>query len=204
MFKKDEKKFNELLLFPQKVLLYKCEKFEEIQKKLIDYCYYLKNKNTTSKLTLINGWQSNADIHKNKEFLPFLNYLNDGLENCVKFYHLNPKGFYIDTCVVNIGFQNSYHNSHTHPDTHMSGVLWVQIPPKSGEFVFENPLIFGQNKMLSLLDKNIAKNENMYQSYHIDPIEGYILFFPPNLRHSVNLNTNNLDRITMGFNITFV
>jgi len=204
MFNKKAKNCNELLLFPQKVLFYKCEKFEEIRKNLIDYCYGEKKKNKSANLTLINGWQSNSNIHENKDFFIFLNYLNDNIENCIKDYHIKPQGFYVDTCVINIGSQNSYQNSHTHPHTHMSGVFWIQIPPNSGEFVFENPSNFAQSKVLNLFDENDARNNNLYQSYNINPIEGHILFFPPNLRHGVNLNKSELDRITVGFNITFV
>jgi uncharacterized protein (TIGR02466 family) len=204
MFNKNTENFSELLLFPQKVLLYKCKGFGEIKKELIEYCYSLKNKSTSKNLTLNNGWQSDSNSHTQKRFEPFLNFLNDNIETCLKLYQLKPKGFYVDTCVINIGGENSYHNSHIHPNTDISGVFWITIPNNSGEFVFENPSNFGQNNLLNVLDKKESENKKMYHSYHINPIEGNILLFPSNLRHSVNLNRNKKDRITIGFNVTFV
>ena len=204
MFGRNEENFNEFLLFPQKVLLYQCDDFQNIKKPLIEYCYNLKKKCSTANLTLINGWQSQSNVHIANDFFPYLDFLNNNIEKCLKVYRLKPKGFYIDTCVINIGSKNSYHNSHTHPNTCMSGVFWIKIPKNSGEFVFENPSCFGQNKLLNFIDSKESKNKNIYHNYNFSPIEGYILFFPPDLRHSVNLNKSEEDRVTIGFNITFV
>ena len=204
MFNKNTENFSELLLFPQKVLLYECINFKDVKNLLIDYCYNLKKKISSANLTLINGWQSQSNIHTYSNFLPYLNFLSDNIEKCLKFYQLKPKGFYVDTCVINIGSKNSYHNSHTHPNTSMSGVLWIKIPKNSGNFVFENPSSFGQNQLLNCIDHKDSQSKYIHHNYHFNPIEGNILFFPPDLRHSVNLNVSEEDRITIGFNITFI
>ena len=86
----------------------------------------------------------------------------------------------------------------------MSGVLWIKIPKNSGNFVFENPSSFGQNQLLNCIDHKDSQSKYIHHNYHFNPIEGNILFFPPDLRHSVNLNVSEEDRITIGFNITFI
>ncbi len=87
---------------------------------------------------------------------------------------------------------------HSHPNSHWSGVLYVQQPTEvegfSGMIEFVNPNQEGR-ELAKLLPK--SGFDNMIR---IRPKTGQIVIFPSYVLHSVYPNSSNQDRITIAFN----
>ena len=109
--------------------------------------------------------------------------------------------FYITNSWVAKSDTDHEHHDHYHPNSILSGVLYLQSYKDSGNIVFyhESPL----KKHFSF--KYNLKNFNPYNSdmWGYSPLTGEVLIFPSWLRHSVTKNHNNNPRIILGFN-TFV
>ena len=102
----------------------------------------------------------------------------------------------------NINEPGNFNVPHSHPRSHLSGVLWIKIPKNSGNIVFESPEIFNKYQELDSYSDEFRFNSNNYMTYYFTPKEGNILIFSSNLQHEVNENKSNEDRISYSFNIT--
>jgi hypothetical protein len=89
-----------------------------------------------------------------------------------------------------------YNSSHNHPQSDLSGVLYVT--DSDAPIEFEHPQYFQQYTLL----KNITGlDDYTHQVYRITPKAGKLLLFPSSLRHRVLHNNSTDDRISISFNI---
>jgi uncharacterized protein (TIGR02466 family) len=97
---------------------------------------------------------------------------------------------------ANVYDQNQYQEFHTHSDRTISAVYYVDTPVDSGRIIFENPQ---EPDMLPI--KNIENyNPLSYRNAFYSPDPGTLIIFRSNLRHMVELNKSNEQRITVAFN----
>ena len=94
---------------------------------------------------------------------------------------------------INIAKTTHYQEEHHHGNCLFSGTIYMNVDEKSGNFIFQNPLmtesiIMGHPSVLP-------------QSYIIPPKNGMITLFPSWLIHKVSPNLSFQDRISMSFNI---
>ena len=95
----------------------------------------------------------------------------------------------------NIASPGDYQEFHIHPDNHFSAVLYLKVPPNSGNIVFQSPL--HGNMMRLPVD---AQTEANFLSCSYRPTEGTVLCFPSSLYHMVERNKSSFERITAAFN----
>ena len=84
---------------------------------------------------------------------------------------------------------------HNHHNCFMSGVLYLQVDDKTGDFVFQD----FNNKRQHL----IPTEYNIYNSneWRFKPRDGLLLFFPSEMHHLVETNKSNITRHSLAFNI---
>ena len=96
---------------------------------------------------------------------------------------------------------STYNTSHTHPEAHLSGVMWIKIPKNSGEISFNNPFEFsGYVEIKSYLEE-VRNQTGFHPTYIVHPKSGKLITFPSSLRHEVKVNESNEDRIAVSYNI---
>jgi len=99
----------------------------------------------------------------------------------------------IDDMWVNIYKKNDYMNTHDHKDADISGVYYYKTNTQDGDIVFSNPCdVMQYTKLLGDIEGSKLK---------VTPNEGKIILFPAWLKHSVNRNTTDDDRVSVTFNI---
>jgi uncharacterized protein (TIGR02466 family) len=104
-----------------------------------------------------------------------------------------PYIIHIDDMWVNVYRPNDYMNMHDHKSVDISGVYYFQTNTEDGDIVFNNPCdLMSYTKLLGDIDKNVFK---------VKPEEGKMLLFPGWLKHSVNRNKTDSNRISVSFNI---
>ena len=99
----------------------------------------------------------------------------------------------------NINRHKDYNDAHNHPNCVFSGVYYVHIPKESGNTVFEHPLI----DVMSFANYNISfKKWNSYNSSVVwkRAKENLLFIFPSWLKHRVEPNLSDGDRISISFN----
>lgn len=198
------KSFSEFL-FPKQVIVSDSENFPSYRDELIKLCYKHRELDPQGvRFSNYGGWQSRSDyLHNNEEFAFLFDDLDANLEHCMqKDFNINPgENLSILNAWINISGQNNFNLTHTHPLSSFSGVYYVKCPQDCGNLVFEQD----NNDTLDLPHRQdrIKDLSKMYSTYYFTPVEGRMLLFPSNLRHSVEPNKSCDDRISISFNLSF-
>jgi len=89
---------------------------------------------------------------------------------------------------------------HIHGNSIFSGVLYISVPPNSGNLVFDLNVNDDRN-ITSIMEPQI-RTQNQYNTrvYHLQPQNNMLVLFPANLSHQVDINRSNEDRISLAFN----
>ena len=172
--------------------------FDQLQTTLIKESYDLRNKDSRGrKVSNIGGWQSELfSIDKSSDTLRSI--ITKSLRGFVPIQNdilMNVEGW------TNINGPGCHNIKHHHPQCNLAGVLWIKVPPKSGNLVFESPHSFTSFTEINCYTDKFRKNTNSYLTYSYKPIEGEIVIFPSFLPHSVLINQSEEDRISYSFNI---
>jgi len=103
---------------------------------------------------------------------------------------------YISTMWINAQYQQSNHTAHTHPNSILSGCLYLSAPEGSQHIRFFDPR--PQTSVLSLR-RAIVEDHVAHK-----PVEGRVLLWPSWLQHSTESWTSQQleqPRISVGFNV---
>ncbi len=93
--------------------------------------------------------------------------------------------------------QGQSHHPHTHPNSVVSGVLYINLAARDGINFYRNE----ENLWYELL----RREENYYNamSYFIDARIGDIILFPSNVKHGVQQVSDSIERVSLSFNTFF-
>lgn len=93
--------------------------------------------------------------------------------------------------------QGDAHHTHTHPNSVVSGVLYINLAPMDGINFYRNE----DNLWYEL----IRQQDSYYNAlrYFVQTGIGDIILFPSNVRHGVSRVTENIDRVSLSFNTFF-
>lgn len=132
-------------------------------------------------------------IHKHK-----LSYLHQAIDNLLEDY-LNmleqDKTPYRRTSWFTRCDKGDYGHIHTHGKADLSGVVYYEVPEKSGNIFFTSPV-------------EAAKISGLFLKHHIsnhreEPEVGKLVIFPGWLNHGVTTSEADSRRISLSFNIFF-
>ena len=185
-------------IFPVPIHTFDVNGFEEIQNDLIDYAYGLKNKEPKGVLiSNRGGWQSSCFLLNNEDDI-----LQSFLINCLgEFPPIKKSVDLIVSSWVNINPPDSFNSKHSHPDSNLSGVLWIKSQKNCGNIVFQSPFDFQTYKEVESYTEEFKSQNKYFHKYNFIPIEGRILVFQSHLEHQVKPNESKEDRISVSFNI---
>ena len=108
----------------------------------------------------------------------------------------------LDNIWININGYKDLNLIHNHGNTSMSGVYYVQTPPKCGNITFNHPAF----DLVNLSYMNKMNNFNAYNSpsWSLLVKAGLLYLFPGYLNHLVGSNMNKTTkRISVSFNLFF-
>ena len=90
--------------------------------------------------------------------------------------------------------------AHTHPNSVLSGVLYLDTPKGSGDTQFDKPEGY-HNWINTDTIRFMAHewNESNCDDWHITPYVGGMLIFPSQLKHSVHINATKKSRWSLSF-----
>ena len=178
------------------------EQLDAMQKE----CYTMRKSDPIGRARSNNGsgWQSNDGVNDRPIFSSLLNGVEEVFNNEVfPFYVGDQKDefkLYHGNYWVNINYQHSYNNVHTHPGCWYSGVFYLQVPEEtrgSGALQF----LSGHSKHMSDF---VHCSRRDTDNFVVDPREGDVLLFPSSMLHYVEPNEVDFDRISIAFNNDFI
>jgi uncharacterized protein (TIGR02466 family) len=102
---------------------------------------------------------------------------------------------------LNLNTPGTYHDQHEHFGSIVGGVVYLEALPNSGDLVFWDPVPL-RTQTNALTSKNrINSNQFNYQIIRSVPTPGKIVMFESWVRHSVEINKSDSNRISIAFNI---
>ena len=164
-----------------------------------EYCLSYKSKNISRLKSNVNGWQSN-DLQGTHMPLNNLFKLIEKKSN--EFAkQIGLKEVRLDNIWININTKNSSNKEHTHPNSVLSGVYYVNCNEESGDIYFVHPS--ATTMQYDWQDKSIYDFNNITgANRNIRPNTGDLLIFPSWLSHGVHPNNSeNFERISISFNM---
>ena len=188
-------------LFPSSIHRLEIDNFDDYKEQLIKETYKERDEDPVGRsVSNIGGWQSNQTHIIDCKSETLKNIIMSSVSKLPMSGNLS--------CTIegwkNINEPGNFNVPHSHPRSHLSGVLWIKIPKNSGNIVFESPEIFNRYQELDSYSDESRLNSNNYMTYYFTPKEGNILIFSSNLQHEVNENKSNEDRISYSFNVTLI
>jgi uncharacterized protein (TIGR02466 family) len=193
-------------LFPTPVFQYElkdtsiCKKISNLVKKNISN--HEKKWEEQRQINFHNTLTSDDDLHLNPDYGCLLKVLNPIIKTTIQVLNISANEFDILSMWSNISGKGGYLASHCHPNSFLSGVLYLQTPGKNkGKIYFENPVDGRSNWQFDANDYKASMFQ--YRSWEIEPKVGTILFFPSWIRHGTFLGDYNDDeyRMSLSFNI---
>ena len=171
-------------------------------KAMIKYfrAYTQKNKSVT--LSNSGGYQSDNLYYKPNTIInKFVEALDSPVRMLSNQLRLK-QGIKLVNIWFNINKPGDSNMMHTHPQSIISGVYYVQVPRKSGNIIFHSP---AAELISSYLPRGYVNSYDRYNScsWSVTPKEGTVVLFPSWLRHHVEINESKKDRITLSFNYSF-
>ena len=186
-------------LFPSCVHRLGIDNFDDYKDQLIKETYQERDKDPIGRrVSNRGGWQSSLTNIRNCKS----ETLNDIIVSSVSKLPILKGVAAAVSGWKNINGPGDFNVIHSHPKSHLSGVLWIKTPENSGNIVFESPEIFNRYQELDSYSDESKFDSNNYMTYYFTPKEGNVLIFSSNLRHEVNENKSNEDRISYSFNVT--
>lgn len=124
------------------------------------------------------------------------------LEKNVKFFYHNVMGadtnsdIYITQSWLNYTEKGQFHHKHRHPNSIISGVLYISVGENDAIHLCKNELDF--------IKPTVKQHNDFTADTAIVPVQNVqIVMFPSYLEHKVKPSTNEATRISLAFN-TFI
>lgn len=180
------------------------EEYDNIQKELVDAYNQLEfsqNPQWSSDTHELSPNPFGSDTLFEYKCFNFLNFLDRSLNNYINNVYGNHTN---DSETINYSyiitsswFTKTKKGKHTHLHDHngldISGVYYLQTNGHDGSIVFEHPMSMLSNNFIMWL---ITSKDKIIQ-----PQNGKLILWPSYIRHRVETNTTDNDRISISFNI---
>jgi len=177
-----------LQIFPTPILItkYKSSLVDELKYiDTLDWIEQKANKNFKSKDTYLLN---------HEQFKNIKNFIYESLNKFTKNISQSNQKLVVTQCWLNKNPKGSKHHEHVHPNSIISGVFYFKQDPKLPPIQFSKSI---QSAMK--LDPKKYNNLNS-DTFLLPCIDGELILFPSNLKHSVPINRGDEPRISMSFN----
>ncbi len=103
----------------------------------------------------------------------------------------------IDSIWINVLEPGGSHPGHIHPNSVISGTIYVDVPDGASALRFEDPRLA---LMMAAPPRRVRAERHNKQFIYIQPKPGTVLLWESWLRHEVPVNQANEDRVSISFN----
>ncbi|MEO0882511.1 MAG: TIGR02466 family protein [Pseudomonadota bacterium] len=112
-------------------------------------------------------------------------------------WDLSGQRLVLDSLWVNILAPGASHSGHIHPNSVISGTVYIDLPEGSGGIKFEDPRL---DKMMAAPSIKTDAPEPQQRFIYRTPVAGDVLLWESWLRHEVMPNRSDAPRLSISFN----
>lgn len=145
------------------------------------------------------AWQSSHDLHELTELETLVECIHGAATGVLEFLKITYRELEITACWVTVNAPGRGHAAHAHPNSFLSGVYYVQTQDGANTINFHDPRI-QTNIIRPPVSELSAANADQAV---VKVSDGTLLMFPAWLRHSVDANASEKNRISVSFNLMF-
>ena len=169
------------------------ERAEGINRQAIDLIERLRQE--TPGINPGDRWQTATNLETKPELQDLISIVNEGAQEALSALRVEHNGFLVTGCWANIKPKGAGHVPHNHPNNYLSGVYYDRLPSHGGRIPRDQPYLISPS--------TTGNNEYNSRIAHLPIREGGLILFPAWLVHSVENNPEDMDRISISFNIMF-
>ena len=145
------------------------------------------------------GYQSQDNLHTYEFMQPLMQWICEEAGDVFAELGIVRKELTIENCWFNINHSlNSHNQMHLHTGI-VSGVFYLQAPEGSGNINF---ISSGMNQLWrGHMESAGRRNEHNSYTFTINPTPGQLYLWPSHVYHSVDTNSIDVERMSIGFNL---
>jgi uncharacterized protein (TIGR02466 family) len=186
-------------LFPTALFVFKLHQHEAMDQALLSLIYQLKQSDPGKTASNVLGWHSRGNLFDLEVIAPFKALITDAIAEVANAMGFQGVNIAPANCWANINSKYASNKIHDHANCLFSGVYYLKTPKDCGHLMFYDPRSA----------KSFYKPQTkQYTAYTADAVAhmaeaGLLLIFPSWLKHGVEPNLSDEDRISISFNYVF-
>lgn len=186
-------------LFPTPLFSFNLNNYQELNQQLLEVIYQIKAMDPGHVASNVLGWHSKINLFEIARFQPFKQLVDKAVSECAEALGYGKVKISAANCWVNISPKYASNKIHDHANCLFSGVYYVKTPKNCGNLMFYDP-----RSARTFYKPNVPN----FTPYTADAVayaveEGALLIFPSWLKHGVEPNMSDEDRISISFNYVF-
>lgn len=186
-------------LFPTALYVFRLHDAEALNKHLLELVYQLREVDPGYSASNVLGWHSKVNLFELEEVKSLKTLVDEAIAEVSIAMGYEKVAITPANCWANINPKYASNKIHDHANCLFSGVYYVKTPEECGNLMLYDP------RESRTFYKPAVQN---YTAYTADAIAhvaeaGLLLIFPSWLRHGVEPNLSDEDRVSIGFNYTF-
>ena len=167
-------------------------------KSIAEYCYKVKNEKPGVNISNRGGWHSGELITPIPSSLEQLFNELTVFVNDVPRRYMGTSNLILGNWWININGKYDYNEQHDHQNSVLSGTYYVQVPEKN----MGNLLLHRGDNAEFFLTSKVEREQTMANAMTVPCItkESMFYLFPSWVKHSVERNNTDSERISIAFN----
>jgi uncharacterized protein (TIGR02466 family) len=143
------------------------------------------------------AWQSGHQLHQRDELRELVACFERGLRSVLRFQGVGHGAFEITGCWATVLAQGAAHKGHSHPNSFLSGVYYVRVDAGADQMNFHDP----RRQAAVIRPPVLELSAESTDQVAVRVRSGTLLIFPSWLEHSVDVNPNPSERVSVSFNV---
>ena len=187
-------------LFPTALFAFSIADYTPLNQQLLELIYQLKQQDQGYSASNVLGWHSKSNLFEFDEIKAFKALTDAAIVEVSQAIGYGDVPIKAANCWANVNPKYASNKIHDHANCLFSGVYYVKTPKDSGTLMFYDP------RSAKTFYKPLVST---FTAYTADAIahaaeEGLMLIFPSWLKHGVEPNLSDEDRVSISFNYVFV
>lgn len=186
-------------LFPTALFSFQLQNHAELDQQLLTVIHRLKQSDAGRVASNVLGWHSQGNLFDLEEVKPFQAIVTAAIAECANAMGYSDVPIRPANCWANVNPKYASNKIHDHANCLFSGVYYVKTPKDSGNLMFYDP-----REARTFYKPSVQA----FTAYTADavahpPEAGILLIFPSWLKHGVDPNLSDEERVSISFNYVF-
>lgn len=186
-------------LFPTPLFSFQLKEHEQLDQLLLSLIDQLRHSDAGRVASNVLGWHSQGNLFELEQMKPFRDLVDSAIAECAAAMGYADVRIRAANCWANVNPKYASNKIHDHANCLFSGVYYVKTPKDCGNLMFYDP-----REARTFYKPSVQS----FTAYTADAIAhtaeaGLLLIFPSWLKHGVDPNLSDDDRVSVSFNYVF-